>query len=181
MPVRLLDERQVAQLREAPLSYVSDEFRRIETPAGFRRRTHTTTLERRDLDGAANDLFRWQVQQRSGLNVHTSDLRLGLDTVVVLRWGFGPVSLKVPCRVVDIIDEPTRRGFTYGTLPGHPEAGEESFLLEQHDDGRIDFTVTLTWKPASTLAKLGGPVTAAAQKLITKRYLRALDHPGTAT
>lgn len=179
MPVRLLDERQVAQLREAPLSYPFDDFRGSETPPGFRRQTHAAALARRDLDGAAGDLFHWQVQARSGLRVQTSELRLQLDTVVVLRWGLGPIALKVPCRVVAIVDEPGRRGFTYGTLPGHPEVGQESFLLEQHDDGRIVFTVTPTWRPASTLARLGGPVTAAAQKLITQRYLRALDHPGT--
>jgi uncharacterized protein (UPF0548 family) len=35
----------------------------------------------------------------------------------------GPI--RVPCRVVYVLDEPERRGFAYGTLPGHPESGEE--------------------------------------------------------
>jgi len=77
--------------------------------------------------------------------------------------------------VVDVIDEGRRKGFSYGTLPGHPEADEEQFLLEQRDDGRIDFTITAFSRPASTFAKLGGPGTRAAQRYMTQRYLKALD------
>ena len=39
----------------------------------------------------------------------------------------GPV--RAPCRVVYVVDEPDRRGFAYGTLPGHAESGEELFLV----------------------------------------------------
>jgi len=94
---------------------------------------------------------------------------------VLMRWGLGALSLKIPCRVLEVIDEPARRGFTYGTLPGHPEAGEERFLLEHLNDGRILFTITALSRPASTLAKLGGPLSRAAQRFMTQRYLRALD------
>ena len=34
------------------------------------------------------------------------------------------------CRVVYTVDEETRFGFAYGTLPGHAESGEERFLVE---------------------------------------------------
>lgn len=63
----------------------------------------------------------------------------------------------------------------YGTLPGHPEAGQEQFLLEHLDDERISLTIEAYSRPASTLAKLGGPISGAAQDLMTRRYLRALD------
>ena len=39
-----------------------------------------------------------------------------------------------PCRVVYVVDEPDRRGFAYGTLPGHPESGEELFLVRYDPD-----------------------------------------------
>jgi len=77
--------------------------------------------------------------------------------------------------VVGVIDEARREGFSYGTLPGHPEAGDEQFLLELRDDGRIDFTITAFSRPASTFAKLGGPGSRAAQRYMTQRYLNALD------
>ena len=44
--------------------------------------------------------------------------------VLVRMMGF----LQAPCRVVYVIDEPDIRGFAYGTLPGHPESGEERFV-----------------------------------------------------
>ena len=142
---------------------------------GYNQVNQSITLTRRDFDGAARDLFEWQVHSRAGLQVQASDIPLRKDTVVLMRWGWGALSLKIPCRVVDVIDETQRRGFSYGTLPGHPEAGEEQFLLERLDDGRILFTITAYSRPASTLAKLGGPVSRAAQRFMTQRYLRALD------
>ena len=77
--------------------------------------------------------------------------------------------------MVELVDEPRRRGFSYGTLTGHPETGEERFLLERLDDGRVTLTITAISRPASTLARLGGPLTRAAQRWMTQRYLRALD------
>jgi uncharacterized protein DUF1990 len=56
---------------------------------------------------------------------------------VLTHLGLGPASIRIPCRVAYVIREPLLRGFAYGTLPGHPEAGEERFALEQHGDGTI--------------------------------------------
>jgi uncharacterized protein (UPF0548 family) len=36
--------------------------------------------------------------------------------------------------VVWTVDEPNRIGFGYGTLQGHPESGEESFVVSREDD-----------------------------------------------
>lgn len=96
-----------------------------------------------------------------------------MGEVVVLTLGFGPEAMRAPCRVVRIVDEPDRRGFTYGTLPGHPESGEESFVLEQGADGTITFTVTAISRPASLVARLGGPLTRIVQTAIADCYLRA--------
>ncbi|HEV8560641.1 MAG TPA: DUF1990 family protein [Actinophytocola sp.] len=45
--------------------------------------------------------------------------------------------MPAPGRVVHVVEEEHRRGFAYGTLPGHPECGEEAFLLERHADGTV--------------------------------------------
>src|SRR6478609_5721397 len=91
--------------------------------------------------------------------------------------GPGPPSLKIPCRVVELVDEPRRRGFVYSTLAGHPEAGVERFLLEQLDDARVVFTITAISRPASALGQTWRSITGAAQGFMTRRYLRALDLP----
>jgi uncharacterized protein (UPF0548 family) len=175
MLVRPLDEQQAAVLRAAPLSYSPRGGPGGGAPADFDHLDCSATLSRRDFDATVRDLFEWRMHSRAGLQVQASDIPLRPKTVVLMRWGMGALSLKIPCRVLEVVEEPERRGFTYGTLPGHPEAGEERFLLEHLDDGRILFTITASSRPASSLARLGGPISRAAQRCMTQRYLRALD------
>jgi uncharacterized protein (UPF0548 family) len=72
-----------------------------------------------------------------------------------------------------VIDEPHRRGFAYGTLPGHPESEEEAFVLTRRDDGGTTFTITAFSRPVSIPAKLAGPLGRRVQDAVTHRYLRA--------
>lgn len=92
-----------------------------------------------------------------------------------MTLGIAGRGVKIPCRVVSVIDEANRQGFSYGTLPGHPECGEELFVVERRPDGTLEFVVTAFSRPASLMARAGGPVTRWAQRTMTDRYLRALD------
>ena len=177
MAVHRLDEQRTGELRSASLTYAPQVAHDDWLRAGYHHLTVSTTLTRRDFDAAARDLFAWRLQAGSGLEVHASDVPLRRDTVVLMTWGLGFLSLKIPCRVIDVVHEERRRGFGYGTLPGHPEAGEERFLLEHLDDGRILLTITAYSRLASRLARVGGPLSRAAQRLMTRRYLQALDRP----
>lgn len=85
--------------------------------------------------------------------------------------------LRFPCRVVYVLDEPQRRGFAYGTLPGHAERGEEAFLVDRHDDGSVWITIRAFSRPANAFWWLVDPVLRIAQHLATQRYLRALAGP----
>ncbi|MGI8946756.1 MAG: DUF1990 family protein [Ornithinimicrobium sp.] len=175
MSVRRLDDEQVARLSGRPRSYDPTGAARPKTWPGFTRLQRSVVLRSQDLEAAGEALVRWRVHEQAGLRVRASDIPMVAGTVVLMRWGVGFLSLRIPCRVVEVIDEPRRKGFAYVTLVGHPEGGEEQFLLERLDDGSITFTITAVSKPASTLAKLGGPATRAVQHLMTQRYLRALD------
>ncbi len=75
---------------------------------------------------ATEGLFGWQMHRKAGLSVRHGTARAAAGVVVVLRAGW---VLPVPCKVVYTVGEQNRRGFAYGTLPGHPEQGEEAFLL----------------------------------------------------
>ncbi len=68
------------------------------------------------------------------------------------------------CRVVEVIDEPTRFGFAYGTLLGHVEQGEERFLIEQDADGVVWYGIRAHSRPRYWLTKLMYPLTRMAQK-----------------
>src|SRR3712207_7231330 len=59
-------------------------------------------------------------------------------------------------RVVYTVEEPDRAGFAYGTLPGHPERGEELFLLDRAPDGQLRLTISAFSRPATWLARAGG-------------------------
>ena len=96
--------------------------------------------------------------------MRASEVPLEIGTVVLLRLGVGPLGLTAPCRVVRVVDEPERRGFAYGTLAGHPESGEELFVLERHRDGALELAVTAFSRPASLASRVGGPVARRAQR-----------------
>lgn len=171
-----MDEGEAASLRAAPLTYSSlDTSLSAETPEGYRSFARSRTLSRRDFDAAVQDLFSWRMHERSGLRVRASDVPLREGTVVLMRLGPGPMSVRIPCRVVRVVDEPHQRGFAYGTLPGHPESGEEQFILTRQDDGSIRFTVSAFSRPATRIARWGGPLGRAFQDRMTARYLHALD------
>jgi uncharacterized protein (UPF0548 family) len=116
----------------------------------------------------------WQVQLRAGVAVAASAPVVTPGAVVIVGLGAGPVRLSAPCRVVYLVEEPRRLGFAYGTLPGHPESGEEAFIVEQHADDSVTFTITAFSRPATTLARLAGPVGRLVQARVTARYLRTL-------
>jgi len=82
--------------------------------------------------------------------------------VLILSLGIGSLRLPAPCRVVCAVDEPWRRGFAYGTLAGHPESGEEALMIEHHHDDMVSFRITAFSRPATRLAKIAGPLGAAA-------------------
>ncbi|MFJ4667193.1 DUF1990 family protein [Kitasatospora purpeofusca] len=102
-------------------------------------------------------------------------LRLGLPGS---RWP----RLVIPCRVVWTVDEPDRIGFAYGTLPGHPECGEEAFLVSMDAAGEVWFEVVAFARLAAWYARLGRPVAVLCQYLAIERYLasvvRAAAGPG---
>jgi uncharacterized protein (UPF0548 family) len=97
-----------------------------------------------------------------------------LGAEVVVAMPVGPLRILAPCRVVSVVDERAAYGFTYGTLPGHPESGEESFTVTLDGDGMARFTIAVASRPADVLARLGAPVTHAVQRRALRGYLDGL-------
>jgi uncharacterized protein (UPF0548 family) len=175
VPVTLIDSTTEARLRAAHFTYPEVGQSAGVLPTGYTTFRRTTTLRTRDFNTASKALLGWQVQLRSGIRVAASSPFVASGSVAMLRLGLGPVRIQAPCRVVYLVDEPDRQGFAYGTLPGHPESGEELFLLEVVGDGQIMFTISAFSRPATLLTKMGGPAGRIVQKGMTSRYLRALD------
>jgi uncharacterized protein (UPF0548 family) len=81
---------------------------------------------------------------------------------------------RAPIRVVYLVNEPGRIGFAYGTLPGHPESGEESFVVEHLSDDSVWIVIRAFSRPSTWFYRLGQPVLRIMQARATRRYLRAL-------
>ena len=145
-------------------------------PEGYRRlRVSRTIGVGRDVfTRAAAALLDWQVQKRSGARVLAAG-GVTEGTEALLRFGPGRLSVAAPVQVVSVVDEPRRRGFAYGTLPGHPVSGEEAFAVELRADDAVVLTVTAFSRPAWRAVRIAGPVAGLGQRLMAERYLRSLD------
>ncbi|HRG96363.1 MAG TPA: DUF1990 domain-containing protein [Polyangiaceae bacterium] len=93
-----------------------------------------------------------------------------LFAAVAAHLGFGSVH---PCRVIHVVREPERFGFTFGTLPGHAECGEESFTVTMSDD-RVRYDVLAFSRPSGLLARLGAPVARAYQRRFQRETLATM-------
>ncbi|MER5642473.1 DUF1990 domain-containing protein [Kitasatospora sp. NPDC002227] len=174
-----LRRRHLAACAAAPGYPEVGATRAAALPAGYswlRRRIHLghgpAVLAR-----AGAYVLGWGPQLGSGFAVYPPPGRLVAGATVLLRIGLPRLRwprVVIPCRVVWTVEEADRIGFAYGTLPGHPECGEESFVVTMDADGEVWFEVTAFSRPAAWYARLGGPVTAVLQHLATERYLRVV-------
>lgn len=133
-------------------------------PAGYHHLRYRTPVDG-DFATAADAVLTYRMHRASGARVDASGERAAPGVRVTVRLG----PLRAPCEVVWAVEEPDRAGFGYGTLPGHPERGEESFVVERDTEGRVWFSVTAFSRPAAWYAKLGGPVVPVFQNLYARR------------
>jgi uncharacterized protein (UPF0548 family) len=146
-----------------------------ELPAGYAhlRRTKVIGSGPEAFTAVSEALLTWDIHRRAGLQVDASTPRAAAGVEVRLGLGVGALRLVAPCRVVDVVAESARCGFAYGTLQGHPEAGEERFLVTLGDDGLVRAEIVAFSRPARWFTRVSGPGGRLAQGLVTRRYLRA--------
>lgn len=143
-------------------------------PAGY----HHGRVRRRIGHGRAafeavvEGVLTFEVHRAFGLQVVSSQPRAAAGVRVTSTLALGPVRLlHAPCEVVWALAEADRGGYAYGTLPGHPASGEESFLAELDEREDVWFTVTAFSRATAWYARLGGPATRAAQDVALRRYV----------
>ncbi len=120
---------------------------------------------------AREGLQTWHAHDQPGLSVFPEREPVAEGGTYLLVFGPPLLAIAAPCRVTAVVDEPWHYAFTYATLPGHPEVGEETFELAVQDE-EVVFRVESTSKGASPLA--GSPAGRFLQRSTTRRYLRAL-------
>nr|WP_281255516.1 DUF1990 domain-containing protein [Arthrobacter rhombi] len=161
-------------------------------PAGYR------TVRRRLRVGNGEAAYRrladgildWDLHRGAGLTVPKDTPRATPGVRVVSGMGIGPLRVPAPCRVLwssepDSATTPDagerRAGFGYGTLKGHPVAGEESFTAVLDREGTVWFEVLAYSRPANWLMRAATPVTQRTQELVTRAYFRAARELATSS
>jgi uncharacterized protein (UPF0548 family) len=167
--------------------------RYVETPPGYHRLEYRARIGEGDevFRRAGDALLHWRMHRAAGLPMKATDSPAQIGTNSLGRLGagmlvgrlrlmspLGTAGLPVPCRVVWTLDEPDRIGFAYGTLQGHPESGEESFVVTREPDG-IYFTIRAYSRAATWYTRLAGPATRKAQHYAARRYAEALRRLAT--
>lgn len=148
-------------------------------PAGRRAYERTVLVGRGEecWSQARAALLSWGVKTRSGFAVEPAagadaGVRDGADYWLVAA--VGPLRIREPARVVAVVDRPDRCGFAYGTLEGHPVAGEEAFVLHRGDDGVVRLTLRSVTASGPGRWRLAFPAVLLAQRSYRRRYARAL-------
>ena len=114
---------------------------------------------------AKNAIRQWKMFEVPGMQLCYPDTPVEVGrNVAALAHHLGFYSLN-SCRIVYIIDEPTRFGFAYGTLTEHVEIGEERFTVElDPESGEVWYDIFAFSRPGHLLVKLGYPYGRYKQK-----------------
>ncbi len=95
------------------------------------------------------------------------------QTVAVMAHSAGLWWLNA-CRLISVAFEADQFAFTYGTLPGHAESGEERFRVERDQGDGVWYDILAFSRPRHILARLGRPWTRKVQKRFARDSAAAM-------
>lgn len=127
-----------------------------------------------DFRAARHALLTWVPHTGIGAAIEPAGqaVEVGATLLVVLRRG--PVHVIAPDRIVAVIDKPRCFAFAYGTLPGHPERGEESFMVDHLADGIVRATIRVQAGTGTLPAHAVAPIVRWLQAAAINGYLTAI-------
>jgi uncharacterized protein (UPF0548 family) len=132
-------------------------------------------------DAAGDCVLSWGTHRGVGFDLRATSPRAVDGATVAFGIGRGPLALLASCRVVWSVDTPERRGFGYGTLPAHPETGEEAFVVSTDSAGRVWAEIVAFSNPGRWYSRLGAPAVPLLQRVAVAAYARALERAIPAT
>lgn len=163
----------LSDLSGLPLTYTQVGATARDLPAGYRhvRLSHRIGTGRPRFEEAAAAVLRYGMLRGAGLRVTATSEVAEVGADVLGRLG----PFVAPCRVVYVLAEKNRRGFAYGSLPGHAVSGEEFFGVRYEPAGDAVYAEVVAFsRPATWWSRLGAPVAALVQKVVTERYLTSV-------
>ncbi len=148
-------------------------------PSGYRRQVWRRSIVHDDFDRAADGVRAWAGHRRAGINRWPERPPIEVGETLAMCIPAGPLGVTATARIIDVVDEPERFGFTYSTLPHHPVDGEESFVVARNEDGELEIVVTAVWRGAVVANDLVPPLTRYLQNGAIGRYLDGIAAHGS--
>ncbi|MFD3660793.1 DUF1990 family protein [Streptomyces sp. NPDC058659] len=147
-----------------------------DLPEGYHHLRHSTVVGygRAAFEAAGTAVTTWRTHRASGASVRSGAVRAEPGVRLEVSASVGRLRVGVPCEVIWTAYEEHRTGFAYGTLTGHLEQGEESFVVELAPDGTVRFTVTAFSRPAAWYTRLAGPLVPLLQRAYARHLGRTL-------
>ena len=164
----------------AALNYKAVGCLKTGTPPGFNRDKARCVLGQGQpaWDAAVESFAKWKFMPASMVEIKNSGpIELGRVVGVLFKaiviWSFNPA------RILEIHDskddEKSTFGFTYGTVRGHVEQGEERFLLAwDHETDTVAYELEAVSKPMHLLAWLVYPYARMMQARFRKESCEAM-------
>jgi uncharacterized protein (UPF0548 family) len=160
-----------------PFSYAAVGGTQKDAPPGYRP-DHNRILLGRGLDrfkSARAAIDDWKMFDLDWIELFPArpSIQIGTAVAVVVRHlGFWSMNIS---RIVYVVNEESRYGFAYGTLPCHSEEGEERFLVE-HDPATAEvwYDLYAFSRPKHPLARIGYPISRHLQKRFARESLAAM-------
>ncbi|MCH6229702.1 DUF1990 domain-containing protein [Microbacterium sp. CFH 31415] len=100
---------------------------------------------------------------------------VGAGTTIRVEGRVRGLRADAELRVIFAIEEPRRIGFALGTVSDSVVSGEESFMLEWHDNDEVWFTVRAFDAPSSFVYRLLPGLIRRRRRELFTRYLRAIS------
>ena len=122
----------------------------------------------------------WAEYGLNWIEVFPHGAELKADSVVVVAAFFVGLWSLNACRVIYVIDEETRFGFGYGTLPDHAEIGEERFLIEWNKDTDVvSYEILVFSNPSRWYYWLVFPLHRYAQDKFRRESIKVIKELNT--
>ncbi len=130
---------------------------------------------------AVEALYAWRHFELGWVRLYGPERASVGTTVGVLACHYGLWSFN-PCRVLQLVNEhaadggQVAQGFTYGTLAGHSERGEERFVVEWNQaDDTVWFDILAMSRPGHPLVALARPLARRVQRRFAHAAVAALQ------
>ncbi|MGP9680599.1 MULTISPECIES: DUF1990 family protein [unclassified Brachybacterium] len=125
-------------------------------------------------DRASRDVLQWAVKTRSGFALAPSTAAPFPGQTLTIIASLGPLRVREPAVVLDVIGEQNRVALSYATRRGHPVRGEEAFIVHRDERGTVTLTLRSVTAAAPGWRGLLFPAALVLQRRYRRLYLRSL-------